>query len=199
MPKYQPDLDLIRRLEAANVVAPSESAVCAERGILIEQDLEPLANMLSETEHGICGLIIDCSFTSTLPNSFLVRDFTIELPWGRPHVDWLLDPALAKSSIYKFPGHRQYHRNEVLNHRRLDLRPGRTVTGKLLGVISDSIPAGLPLSTIVPMKLILTDYLERSFSEEIRMVVDRSERLLARQEPWQPGSSKLWLNINKRS
>src|SRR4051812_10467153 len=71
MPKHRPNPELIKRLEAAGVIA-AETAVGRAPGILIEQDLELFANTLSETETGSCRLIIDCSFTSTLSNSFMV-------------------------------------------------------------------------------------------------------------------------------
>jgi hypothetical protein len=179
--------DLVRRLKAANVIPADESPAGSERGIIIEQHHEPLANVLSETKVGISRFIIDISMTSTLKNPFSMRDYAIELPW-ECHVEWLPDPAAANCRTYRLPDHSwEYPREDVLNHRRLVLRPGQTVVGILLGTSLARIPAGYR-SGIIPMKLIVTDYLDRSFSNEILMLLDRTERLLARQPSRRPVS-----------
>jgi hypothetical protein len=120
------------------------------------------------------GFKILLTITNNRP-AFAISSFDLELPWKKTYLHWLEDPLVidGSSRCYRFIGPEalEFPRSQVINHYADVTRTfsrGESVTGFLLAIGYDSIPAEFPHGMMIPAFVVIHD----QFGGECRVPVE---------------------------
>lgn len=129
---------------------------------------------------------MELAIVSDVPGKTVITDATLEVPWPAawcevlPGFEWLpgTDSVGNTLPMYTFPREPglSYPREEVLNHhigRKAGLERGDLIDGLLLGVSYEPIPAKFRHGCEISVSLRICDQLQRSYSTDILVRVDR--------------------------
>ena len=174
--------DRWRELEASGTrLEPMEYRVGSDRrrGLVIEQQGDPISNMIVELENRstrwILDALVSCDYGATL-----IQEISVEAPWPEDSLfEWLPDPAEdgRNGARYLFPGKDplEYPRKGVLNHKISDVLRHGLLRGLLLGVGYRPLPEKYRHGAEVEISLKILDHRGHSYSFPFRLWIDRSE------------------------
>jgi hypothetical protein len=209
--KSKQDLDLERELKAAGVISLEVMNLDSIGEIAIRQDSALCSTRVLETKVGITCFVLDVTITSSLSTAFPLRDYSLEVPWENPNFYWVPDPRERDPRIrsYQLPDcDLAFARKQVLNHRLPTIMPYQRLRGVLLGMSLDPIPSCYASGAVLLAKLLVTDEVNRSFSGELLLQVDRTARLTSKRvmkrqrlfdQPDKPESDKFPGQADKRN
>jgi len=176
--------DLTRQLVVAGVLPgdAQDGAVtqAAPPGLLIYQVGGVTESSVFDLDCGYgTGYRLSLHAAVGLP-AFGILGWVLDLPWEDSQFQWLADPKeyFSREEMYQVPGCAtlRYPRDEVINHRKV-LKRGHALDGLLLGYGFESMPESYRHGEMVDASLVLIDELNRGFSTQVHLWVDRSAKM----------------------
>jgi hypothetical protein len=142
-------------------------------------------NEIFDLADGGTGCAIELVLRNDANRPIDIRGFQLKTSWGIPNVSLVPKTSSSIYPAYSFPGSSRYYDEDfVINHvfarQKTRLNPSQEVEGVIVLSSKEPMPAELQNHDRILVALCVFDTRGNAFSEEFRLLVNRSE-LIARE------------------
>jgi hypothetical protein len=180
----------LRRLEelheGGTFVDPTvlEEARAARRGLEIDQDPNWFQSLVLPKASGGVGIVVSLEMENVSDRIIRPKAARLQLPWPDADFHWLKKPSSKEvrergGYVLAACGTHEFHPSVVLNHRfgrDLELYPGDSIEGFLLGVGTASVPDTYPNYMRVPARLTVFTGKCDSYGAWVELALMREEQ-----------------------